>query len=117
MVLTAFLLMLKLMTVFIEPQDPLSKDDQTLATCAAQAMTARPSDLKIVTSKELADVTLTVHNDAKMRIHILGRLTKQDGTVLVDVNHVTHGFNHTLCHQMDGLLDEMVRTYSQKNRQ
>jgi hypothetical protein len=114
MVLTALLLILKLTTVFVDPEDALKRDDQTLATCAVEALTARPSDLTIAKSKEAAAVTLTVGNHSGKRIHVIGKLTAKDGTVLIDVNHVTHGFNHSLCHQMDGLLDEMTKKLAAK---
>jgi len=109
MALTTLLLLLKLTTVFVTPADPLNHDDQTLATSAFRALQARPSDLTIAKSADLADVTLTVSNQAGVRIHVVGTLIDKDGTVLVDVNHVTHGFNHGLCHQVEGLLDEMAR--------
>lgn len=114
MILTTLLLALKLMTVFIEPENAMAKDDQTLATCAVAAMTARPSDLKIATSKDAADVTLIIGNHAGGRIHVIGKLVRRDGTVLIEVNHVTHGFNHSLCNQTDGLLDEMAKKLSAK---
>ena len=115
MTLVAFLLSLKLMTVFIQPENPTSKDDQTLATCAAKAMTARPTSLTIAATNEpAANTTLIVGNHAGVRIHVTGKLVKSDGTVLIEVNHVTHGFNHGLCHQMDGLLDEMAKKLSEK---
>jgi hypothetical protein len=113
-ILTTLFLALKLMTVYVEPENALAKDDQTLATCAVSAMTARPSALKILPSKEMADVTFVVGNHAGLRIHVLGRLTLPDGTVLVEVNHVTHGLNHSLCHQVDGLLDEMAKKLAEK---
>ena len=72
-------------------------------------MTARPSDLAIATSKDAADVVLTVGNHAGKRIHVVGKLTGKDGNILTEVNHVTHGFNHSLCNQMEGLLDEMTK--------
>jgi hypothetical protein len=46
---------------------------------------------------------------AGLRMHVLGNVTLKDGTSLVTVNHVTHGFNHSLCHQADGLLDEVAK--------
>jgi hypothetical protein len=114
MILTALLLTMKLTTVFIAPENALANDDQTLATCAVAAMTARPSDLTLAKSKELADATLIVGNHTGVRIHVLGRLVAKDGKVLIEVNHVTHGFNHTLCHQLDGLLDEMATKLAPK---
>jgi hypothetical protein len=116
MILASLLLTQKLLTVTVEPENPSKKDDQTLATCAVAALTARPSELKIGTGKEPGDAKLTVGNHTGMRIHVLGKLVKADGMVLVEVNHVTHGFDHTLCHQLDGLLDEMVKTYNQKKK-
>ncbi len=107
--LTSLLLLLKLMTVFVEPEDPREKDDRKLVDCAVTAMTERPSKLTIADSKDAADVVLLVGNHTGLRIHVLGRLTKHDGTELVEVNHVTHGFNHGLCNQMNGLLDELAR--------
>lgn len=116
MTLTTLLLLLKLTTVFVNPEDGLKNDDQTLATCAVEKLTARPSELTIAKSKDLADVTLTVGNHAGMRIHVIGTLTDKDGTVLLEVNHVTHGYNHGLCHQMEGLLDEMARKLAEQQR-
>jgi len=109
MTLTALLLTLKILTVYIEADDPSSHDDQTLATCVSHAMTARPSGLTIVTTPNQADATIRVENRTGMRIHVLGSITLKDGTKLVTVNHVTHGLNHSLCHQADGLLDELAR--------
>jgi hypothetical protein len=109
MTLTAVLLTLKILTVFIEPDDPSSHDDQTLATCMGHAMTARPSGITLVTARDQADATIRVENRTGLRIHVLGSITLKDGTKLITVNHVTHGLNHTLCHQADGLLDELAR--------
>jgi hypothetical protein len=109
MSLTAVFLTLKILMVFIAPANPLSKDDQTLATCVTHALTERPSALVLVATKELADATLVVENQAKFRIHVVGTVMLKDGTNLGSVNHVTHGFNHSLCHQADGLLDEIAR--------
>jgi hypothetical protein len=110
MTLTTLFLLLKLVTIAVEPERPLEHDDQALATCAVQALTARPSALQIAASAEAADATLIIGNHAGMRIHVIGRLVRADGTTLVEVNHVTHGLNHSLCHQTEGLLDEMART-------
>ncbi len=109
MSLTAVFLVLKLLSVFVAPANPLSTDDQTLATCVTHALTERPSALVIATTPDTADVTIAVENAAKVRIHVVGTVTLQDGTRLGSVNHVTHGFNHGLCHQADGLLDELAR--------
>jgi hypothetical protein len=107
--LIAALLTLKLLTVFIEPGDPLSKDDVTLVACVTHALTERPSGIMVVATQDDAAATIRVANDSGVRIHVLGVLDKKDGTRLVSVNHVTHGLNHGLCHQADGLLDEMAR--------
>ena len=109
MTLTSLLLLLKLLSLSVEPENPLAKDDQTLATCAVKALTERPSALQIAATTEAADAVLTVGNHTGVRIHVVGRLARPDGSVLVEVNHVTHGFNHSLCHQVDGLIDEMAR--------
>ncbi len=83
MVLTALLLILKLTTVFVEPKDPLEKLDQTLATCAVEALTARPSDLTIAKSKDHADATLTVgFHHSTWKNGAYGKLTDKTGTVL-----------------------------------
>src|SRR5262245_51463699 len=109
MPLTTLLLLLKVMTVFIEPGRPDKGDDRTLVRCATDAMTARPSALQIVKDRSAAQVIFTVTNESGVRIHVVGRLSLPDGTTLLEVNHVTHGFNHSLCNQMKGLLDEMGR--------
>lgn len=109
MTLTTLLLMLKLINIYVAPANPLAKDDQTLATCVVKALTARPSALVIVESAEKADAKFTISNAAAKRIHVVGTLIARDGTPLVEVNHVTHGFNHSLCNQADGLVDEMAR--------
>ncbi len=114
MSMTAVFLTLKLLTVFVAPADPLVKDDQALATCVAQALTARPSELTIATTKDGADAVLTVENQTKFRIHVVGTVTRPDGTVLGSVNHVTHGLNHGLCHQADGMLDELARKLTKR---
>jgi hypothetical protein len=109
MTLTAVFLTLKMLSVFVAPANPLSHDDQTLATCVVHALTERPSALMLLTTKEMADATILVENQAKFRIHVVGTVTLKDGTNLGAINHVTHGFNHSLCHQADGLLDEIAR--------
>jgi hypothetical protein len=114
MTLTAVFLTLKILTVFIEPGDPLSKDDQTLATCVAHAMTERPSALILATTKDMADASIRLENRTGLRIHVQGEITLKDGTRMITVNHVTHGFNHSLCHQADGLLHEMAEKVSTK---
>jgi hypothetical protein len=114
MSLTALFLALKILTVFIEPDDPLSKDDQTLATCVAHAMTERPSALMLATTKDMADATIRVENRTGLRIHVLGNITLKDGSHLITVNHVTHSINHSLCHQADGLLDEIAKKLDAK---
>ena len=111
----ALLLTLKLATVAIEPENPLEKDDQAIATCAVNAMTARPSALTIAGAKDMADAVLVIGNHAGMRVHVVGRLVRADGSTLVEVNHVTHGFNHGLCHQVDGLLEEMAKKLVKKS--
>jgi hypothetical protein len=113
-ILTTLLLTLKLLTVFIEPENALSKDDQALATCAAKAMTERPSTLTIAPAKEMVDATLVIGNHAGVRIHVRGRLVRPDGSVLIEVDHVTHGLNHSLCNQAAGLLDEMAKKLAQQ---
>lgn len=114
MLLTTLLIALKILTVFVEPASSLEKDDQTLATCVVRAMTARPSELTIAKTKELADATLVVANRTGFRVHVTGKLTRKDGTTLIEVNHVTRGLNHSLCHQVDGLLDEMAKKLSER---
>lgn len=115
MILTALLLTLKLMTVFVEPEVWFNKDDISLATCAVHALTAQPN-LTIATTKDRADVTLVVGNRAKWRLHVVGKLVDKDGTVLLEVDHMPprFDFNHGLCHQMDGLLDEMTKKFAAK---
>jgi hypothetical protein len=109
MTLTSVFLTLKILTVFVEPGDPSAKDDQTLATCVARAMTARPTALTLATTRDQADAIIGVENRAGLRTHVLGSVTLKDGTSLITVNHVTHGLKHSLCHQADGLLDEMAK--------
>ncbi len=114
MILTTLLLTLKLMTVFIAPENAMSKDDQALATCAAKAMTERPSALALAPSEDGVDAKLVIGNHAGVRIHVRGQLVRPDGSVLVEVDHVTHGFNHSLCNQAAGLLDEMAKKLAEK---
>jgi hypothetical protein len=109
MVLTALLLTLNLLTVYVEPADALDQDDQRVATCVVEALTARPSALVIALSKEAASVVLTVANEAKFRLHVVGRLVAADGRVLADVNHAQKGLNHKLCHQTDGMLEKLAK--------
>jgi hypothetical protein len=107
--LTSLLLMLKLLTVFVEAEDPLKKDDQALATCVAKALTERPSALTIAPTTEMVDATLVIGNHAGVRIHVRGRLVRPDGSVLIDIDHVQKGFNHSLCNQANGLLEKMAK--------
>ncbi len=114
MSLTLILILLKFLHVYVLPANPTDSDDQKLATCVVEAMQARPSELVLTKTKAEADVIFTLENQAKMRLHAVGTLTKPDGTLVVSVNHVTHGFNHGLCHQAEGLLDEMARKLSKR---
>jgi len=114
MSLAGILILLKLLHVYVQPMNVADEDDQKLATCVVEAMTERPSELVLVKTKAEAEAIFTLENQAKMRLHAVGTLTKPDGTLLVSVNHVTHGFNHGLCHQAEGLLDEMARTLSKR---
>lgn len=115
MVLTALLLILKLTTVFVEPGDPLEKNDQTLATCAVEALTARPSDLPIAKSKDHSDATPTVgfHPSTWKQPGAYGNLTDKTGTVLVELKHSPLGI-FTMCGYMDGLLDKMTKELAAK---
>src|SRR5258705_13902823 len=115
MMFPTILLTVKVATVAIEPENPLTKDDQTLATWAVTAITARPSELAVARTKAAADVVLVIGNHAGARVHVVGRLVRADGSTLIEVNHVTHGFNHGLCHQVDGLLDEMAKKLAKKS--
>jgi hypothetical protein len=114
MILTTLLLMLKLTTVYVAAEDPLKKDDQTLATCVAKALVERPSPLTLAPTDETVDATLVIGNHAGVRIHVRGRLVRPDGSVLIDVDHVQHGLNHSLCNQANGLLDEMAKKLAQQ---
>lgn len=114
MILTTILLTLTLATIAVEPENGLEKDDQALATCAVEALTTRPSELTIARSKEMADAVLEIGNHAGVRVHVVGRLVRADGTAVIEVNHVTHGYNHGLCHQVDGLLEEMAKKLAKK---
>ena len=114
MILTTLLLMLKLTTVFVEAEDPLKKDDQTLATCVAKALMERPSPLTIAPTNEAVEATLRIGNHAGVRIHVRGQLVRPDGSVLIDVDHVQKGFNHSLCNQANGLLDKMAKKLAEQ---
>jgi hypothetical protein len=109
MILTTLLLTLKFMTVYVEPKDPFAKDDQTLATCAVHALTARPSALTIAMSKETADVTLVVGSHTAKKLHVVGKLVKKDGTVLVaETDHSTMDVSR-LCEHLGELLTDMAK--------
>ena len=109
MTLTTVLLLLKLMTIAVVPGDLAEKDDTALAACAIKELTAKPSDLRIVAMTESPDATFTISNESGVRIHVVGTLVARNGAPFIDVNHVTHGLNHTLCNQAKGLLDEMAK--------
>jgi hypothetical protein len=112
MILTTVLLTLKLLAVYVEPADPLERDDQTLATCVVDALTSRPSALTIAPTRETADVVLTVVNDAKFRLHVKGKLVAADGRLLAEADHVQKGFNRKLCHQADGMMAQLAKKLS-----
>jgi len=114
MALTLLLITLKLLHLYVQPMNPLDKDDQKLATCVVEKMTQRPSELAIAKSKDEADAVLTVENQAKMRLHVVGTLRKADGALLAEKNTVTHGFNHGLCHQAETMLDELAKQLSKR---
>lgn len=109
MTLTAVLLSLKILSIYIVPVDAMDRDDQKVATCVAEALTERPSALTITPSKEEADVILTVANAAAFRMHVTGLLTTKDEKFLAMVDHVQKGFNHKLCHQVDGMLEKLAK--------
>ena len=114
MALTLLLIGLKLLSLYVEPANPLDKDDQKLATCVVEKMTERPSELTIAKSKDLADVVLTVENQAKFRLHVVGTLRKADGSLLAEKNHNQKGFNHSLCNQAEGLLNQLAKQMSKR---
>jgi hypothetical protein len=114
MALTLLLVTLKLLHIYVQPANPLDNDDQKLATCVVEQLTARPSELEVVKVKEQADVVFTVENQAKFRIHVVGTLRKADGSLLGENNHVTKGFNHSLCHQAEGLLNDLAKQLSKR---
>jgi hypothetical protein len=112
--LTVALLTLKLLHVYIQPANASDKDDRKLAACIVEQMKERPSELVIVQAKDEADAVLTVENQAKFRIHVVGTLRKADGSLLADRNHITHSMNHGLCHQAEGLLEELAEQLSKR---
>jgi hypothetical protein len=116
--LTTVLLLLKLLTVYVEPENgPKPKDDAKLAACAVQLLTKQPSALKVVTDRSEADVALTLGNHAAHVIRVDATLTARDGAVLATVGFTLKYdparptfFTRPLCQQAEGAMDALAES-------